>query len=222
MHTPMNSLKSSPFCPSLLISESIHEHTSQERATDNRFGIVENIAHGSFVQPHLTVVGRKSIGQVQNSTRMTRVNQNSAIDSLSHRLHQHLQNVVVDDLTASFKVHWNERRVVTIFFIARDISHTATVTRVMNKDNIAGLRILTDTRKCIFNVALRRFVLSSVVHKNEHFTFIEALLINEVFLDVVHIVVTSRLSVPNGDGRWQIRNRTTSAREMIEVHATMI
>ena len=65
--------------------------------------------------------------------------------------------------------------------------------RVVHKDDIAGLRVLADARKGVFNVAAGGCIGPSVVHQNQHFAFVETLFVDEVAFGVVDVVVTAGL-----------------------------
>ena len=68
--------------------------------------------------------------------------------------------------------------------------------RIVNKDHIASLTVLRDPRKGIFNISFRRWMVTTVVHENQHFALVEAVHISEKPFDVHDIVVaTTKLSL---------------------------
>lgn len=54
----------------------------------------------------------------------------------------------------------------------------------MYEHHIAGLAVFGDTPEGVFNVLARRRMGASIIAKNQHFALIEALGLDEIFLDV--------------------------------------
>jgi hypothetical protein len=65
------------------------------------------------------------------------------------------------------------------------------MTRVMHKDHIACLTVLTDTSKGVLDITASGRVVVTIIHKNQHFILTKAVHINEVLLDVLYIIVAA-------------------------------
>lgn len=188
-----------PFCPALhpLLPSIRQEHQSQARTARNCLGRTHSAKHRveieSIVDAHFGIVRRKAVGQIQNGTRVAAVHQHGTVDTCSHGLDQHLENIIINNLSRRLEIHRNQRFIVAIIFITRIVTHSTTMTAVMHKDNITGLTVFGNATKGVFNVALGRSVVPTIVHENEHFGFAKALSIDQKAFDIVQVIVAACL-----------------------------
>lgn len=61
----------------------------------------------------------------------------------------------------------------------------------MKKYYITSLAILSNPDKRLFNVLFSRAVMLSIIHKNQHIAFLEAVYVNQEFFDIFDIIVTA-------------------------------
>ena len=121
---------------------------------------------------HRQVIGRKSVGQVQNGSSHTCLDKND----------ENFQNVIVDSLSSLSKIDWNQRFVVPIFFVTRRVATPTSVIRIVNEHHISCFAILGDFPESFHNVLLGWTVMTTIVHQDKHFGFLESLLFDQDFL----------------------------------------
>jgi hypothetical protein len=61
----------------------------------------------------------------------------------------------------------------------------------MKKDNISRIAVFHNASKRILNVFLCGWIFAAVIHQDQHVVLRKALAINQVSLDIFHIIVTS-------------------------------
>mmetsp|Transcript_9751 Transcript_9751/g.16227 ORF Transcript_9751/g.16227 Transcript_9751/m.16227 type:complete len:260 (-) Transcript_9751:105-884(-) len=122
---------------------------------------------------------------------MTAVHQTRHGDSCSQGLDKNFQYIIVTNLSSALKIDGNERFVESIIFVSILVTDATAVTRIMKKNDIACLAVLSNTLKGVHNVLLCRGVMSPVIHQLQHVGWRKAVHILEELSHIFSIVVTS-------------------------------
>mmetsp|Transcript_9765 Transcript_9765/g.26607 ORF Transcript_9765/g.26607 Transcript_9765/m.26607 type:complete len:288 (+) Transcript_9765:1075-1938(+) len=140
---------------------------------------------------------------------MAAVHQHGDIDTRRHGHDEHLEDVVIDNLSRALEIHRNQGLVVTVLLVAILVGDIATMAGVVNEDTVICSAVLRNSSEGVFDIFSCRIVILVVIHEDEHVLLGESLLVDEVILDVEDIVVaTAELSLlsnvidPDEDGTF--------------------
>lgn len=122
---------------------------------------------------------------------MTTIHQDGHVHTSGHTFDEMLVQIIIHNVTSFFEIDRNQRFIKPVRFITRGIRDTPTMTGIMNKHDITGLAVLCNPVKGTHDVLTCRWMMTSIVHQNQHVLFQKPLMVNEVLLDVVGVVVTT-------------------------------